>query len=64
MAMEPIMMTYIIPELSGNHSFLKMRAVWFYGEFGSFNFKNEDHLKKAIELIYNCLFHSDLPVRL
>ena len=35
-----------------------------YGEFGDYNFKNEDHIKKAVDGIYKSLFAEELPVRL
>lgn len=35
-----------------------------YGEFGTFKFKDSNHLKQAVEFIYKQLFDSELPVRL
>lgn len=41
-----------------------MRALWLYGEFGQFKFKDNNHIKTAIDLIYKCLHDTELPVRL
>lgn len=41
-----------------------MRACWMYGQFGTFKFRNNDHLKQAIQLIYGQLHDPELPVRL
>jgi hypothetical protein len=41
-----------------------MRALWMYGEFGQFNFKDNNHVKSAIDGVYRCLFDAELPVRL
>ena len=35
-----------------------------YGEFGTFKFKDANHIKNAVEGIYKQLFDTDLPVRL
>ena len=65
--MESMLITHVLPEFNytGNGAgFLKMRACWMYGEFGYYNFKDQDHIKAAIDSIYKCLFDADLPVRL
>jgi hypothetical protein len=31
---------------------MKMRACWIYGEFGEYNFKDENNLKIAVESIF------------
>jgi hypothetical protein len=40
-----------------------MRACWMYGEFGEYDFKDDNHLKQAVDSLYQCLFDPDLPVR-
>lgn len=50
--LEPMMITHVLPELESTHPFLKMRACWMYGEFGTFKFKDENHIKQAVQLIY------------
>lgn len=42
---------------------MKARACWIYGQFAHFNFTNEDHLRHALNCLYQCLQSSDLPVR-
>lgn len=42
---------------------MKARACWVYGQFGTIPFANEDHLRHALNAIYENLHHSDLPVR-
>ncbi len=62
--MEPMMITHVMPELQSPQPFLRIRALWMYGEFGQFKFRNNDHVKQSIELVYRCLHDSELPVRL
>ena len=63
--LEPMMLTHVMPDLQNTQPFLRMRALWMYGELGgNFNFKNDQHVKTAIDLIYRCLYDSELPVRL
>lgn len=46
--LEPMMITHVLPELQSPQPFLKMRACWFYGEFGTFKFKDTNHIKGAV----------------
>jgi len=46
--LEPMMISHVMPELQSQSPFLKMRATWFYGEFGSFRFKDPNHIKQAV----------------
>ena len=41
-----------------------MRACWFYGEFGSFKFRDTNHITQAVDLIYRNMQDQELPVRL
>ena len=43
---------------------MRSRACWVYGEFGDYDFTNEDHIKKAVDGVYKSLFAAELPVRL
>lgn len=55
--MEPTMMQHVMTELyEGNLPFLKIRAIWLYGEFGDFHFKDHDHVQKVVDLIYRNLY--------
>lgn len=62
-SLEPLMSAHVLPELASQQPFMRMRACWFYGEFGSFRFRQEGHFKQAIEGIYKLLFDPELPVR-
>ncbi|CDW76775.1 UNKNOWN [Stylonychia lemnae] len=62
--LEPMMIQHVMPELQSQIPFLKMRACWIYGEFGTFKFKEVNHVKQAVELIYKQLYDPELPVRL
>ena len=55
---------HVIPEFKSSSGFMRRRACWMYGEFGDFTFKDQIHLKVAIDAVYNCLFDPDLPVRM
>ena len=62
--MEPMLQNYVFPEFKSAQGFLRLRACWLYGEFGDFKYKNQDHIKSAIDAIYQSLFDPELPVRL
>lgn len=62
--MEPMLIQHIMPELTSSEPFLRSRACWLYGEFGSFKFENDPMLKQAIDCVYKNLFCEELPVRL
>jgi len=36
---------HVLPELQSTIPFMKMRACWMYGEFGTFKFQDNAHLK-------------------
>ena len=54
---------HIFPELSSENGFMKARACWVYGEFASFSFEDEDHLRHALNALYQCLQANELAVR-
>ena len=62
--MEPMLIQHVMPELESQTPFLRSRACWVYGEFGDYDFKDEDHVKKAVDGVYKSLFAPELPVRL
>jgi HEAT repeat protein len=43
---------------------MRIRATWLYGEFGSFKFRDLNHVNQAVDLIYRNLQDPELPVRL
>lgn len=63
---EPMLMEHVLHELQNPQPFLRMRALWIYGEFvKNMKFKNDTHLAQVVELSFKCLCaDSDLPVRL
>ena len=60
---ELMLQQYIFPELSNENGFMKARACWVYGEFAHFPFKNNDHLRHALNALFQCLQSTELPVR-
>jgi len=44
--------------------FLRSRACWLYGEFGSLDYCDSENFKKAVDGVYKNLFAPELPVRL
>ena len=54
---------YIFPELTSEIGFMKARASWVYGEFAHFPHADEDHLRHALNALYQCLQSPDLAVR-
>ena len=64
--MEPMMLQYVLPELANQSvPMLRLRAVWFYGEFGEVRglFKDDNHVRHAVDAIYKNLYDEELPVR-
>ena len=60
---EMMIQQYVFPELESDNAFMKARACWIYGQFAHFSFSNEDHLRHALNSLYQCLLSNDLPVR-
>lgn len=52
---ELMLQQYIFPELSSENGFMKARACWVYGEFAHFPLKNDDHLRHALNALFQCL---------
>lgn len=59
---EMMIQQFIYKELESNNAFLRTRACWVYAQFAEFPLGDE-HLKFALNLIYQNLAHKDLPVR-
>jgi len=62
--MEPMLHDHVLPELTSQQPFLRIRALWLYGEFGDFKFKDANHVNQAVDLIFRNLQDPDLPIRL
>jgi len=52
---EVMIKEYVFPELSSDNGFMKARACWVYGEFAYFPFTDDDHLRYALNGLYECL---------
>jgi hypothetical protein len=61
--MEPMLTYHVLPELVSPEPYLRMRAIWLYGEFQSFCFRDQNHVHQMIDSIYKCLFDESLPVK-
>lgn len=61
-----MMTMFVLPELKNSQPFLRMRALWMYGQFcDHLKFKNHDHMKEIVEACFTCLIQDPaLPVRL
>jgi hypothetical protein len=63
LSIEPLLQNYVFSELTSSNAMMRARACWVYGQFGKFPFNNQDHLRGALNAIYENLHHQDLPVR-
>lgn len=61
--MEPLLQQFVFSELTSENAFMRARACWLYGEFGSFPFNNQEHLHEVLNAIYQNLNHNELPVK-
>jgi hypothetical protein len=61
--MESLLQKYIFPELKSENAFLRARACWIYGQFGSFPFANPEHLQFSLNHIFENMQAGELPVR-
>jgi hypothetical protein len=50
-----MLQNFVFPELESDNGFMKARACWVYGEFADYPFANDDHLRHALNRIYQCL---------
>jgi hypothetical protein len=53
---------FVYSELSSSNGFLKARACWVYSQFAKFEMTDE-HLKYAMDAMFQNLSDNDLPVR-
>ena len=62
--MEQMLSHYVLPELTNEQSFMRLRACYVYGVYGDLKFKDSNHLKSVVENIYNNMAESQpLPVK-
>ena len=59
-----MLQTHVLPELTSANPIIRTRAVWVYGEYCNFKFKDETHIKHAIDGVYKCMFANELPCKL
>lgn len=59
--MEEMLFRYILPELDSGIPFLRARACWTYGIFGSMKFTDINHVEKIIFGIFKNM-HQDQPL--
>jgi hypothetical protein len=67
-SIEPLLKAYVFSELGSDNPFMRMRACWLYGRFGKMpncfaSEQGQEHLKHALNSIYQNLNHEALPVR-
>lgn len=69
-SIEPLLQQFVFNELASPNPFMRARACWLYGQFGSLpnsfadpTGQGSDHLRHVLNGIYENLSHSDLPVR-
>ena len=60
---EMMIQQHVFPELASENGFMRARACWVYGQFAHFSFADEDHLRHALNGLYQCLQSNELPVR-
>ena len=62
--MEQMLSHYVLPELTNEQSFMRLRACYVYGVYGDLKFKDSNHLKSVVENIYSNMAESQpLPVK-
>ena len=61
--MQGMLEKYAFNELKSDNPFLRARACWIYGQFGSFPCENQDHQMYALNSIYENMQNGELPVR-
>ena len=60
---EPLMIYHVLPELTSPEPYLRMRAIWFYGQFENLTITDLNHIKNAMDGIFHGLQDRNLPVR-
>jgi len=61
--MEFLLEKYVVPEFKNNIGFLRYRACWLFGIYGSLDYKNRQIVRDALEGLYTGLLDSEFPVR-
>ena len=54
---------HVFSDFQSAFPMLRSRACWIYGKFSSFKFVDSEHVKHAVDAIYQCLFSEYLPVK-
>ena len=63
-SMEQMLLSYVLPELTSEQPFMRLRACQTYGTYGDIKFKDETHVPRIVEGIYkNMTEDQPLPVR-
>ena len=68
-SLEPLLQQYVFSELQSENPFMRARACWLYGQFGSMpncfqdTPASQNHLVCVLEGIFQNLSHAALPVR-
>lgn len=58
---EQMLMTYVLPELTSNQPFMRLRACQVYGVYGSVDYKIDSHVQQIAEGIFKNM-HADQPL--
>lgn len=61
---EPMLQTFVLPELDSSIGLMKSRALWMYGEFGYIDIKNQEHISIVLEKITNSMTDENLAIKL
>jgi importin-7 len=62
--MEQMLMSYVLPELTSDQPFMRLRACWTYGVCGDFKFKDNTHVQRICDGIFkNMAEDQPLPLR-
>jgi len=60
---EGIISYHVLPEMQSSEPFLRMRAIWLYGEFQYLGFADQTHIHQVMDSMYKCLYDQELPVK-
>ena len=60
---EPMMMEHVVPETQSPDSYLKYRAIWFYGHFSGIKFQNMQHVHQVLDILFQSLYIDQLPLK-
>jgi len=63
-SIEPMLKTFILPELDSPHGLMKSRALWMYGEFGFIDLQEGLHVQQALDKIFFGMHDDNLAIRM